>query len=137
MPPSLRGGLAELYTLRKLEYHRIVPDGPYAQPLCTKRDFQARSIGPLRWDDPVATVLPKAMGISWPSASWVEYILSRLGLVRSIARSFPLTFIIRGGGGCLPRDRGQLDLAHHLLGQFRLLGPLPLGPLGFEHGKLW
>ena len=44
-------------------------------------------------DPPVATMLPKATEISWPFASWVKYILSRPGLVPSINRSFPLTFI--------------------------------------------
>ena len=39
-------------------------------------------------------------------------------------------------GGCLPRGWGQLDPTHHFLGQFRLLGPLPRGPLGVEHGQL-
>ena len=47
-------------------------------------------------DPPVATVLPKATGISWPFTSWVKYILSRPGLVRSINCSFPLTIIVRG-----------------------------------------
>ena len=50
----------------------------------------------MQLDEPVATVLPKATGISWPFASWVRYTLSRPGLVRSINRSFPLTFIVRG-----------------------------------------
>ena len=35
-------------------------------------------------------------GISWPLASWVTYILSQAGLVRSINRNFPLTFNGRG-----------------------------------------
>ena len=47
-------------------------------------------------DLPVAMVLPKATGISWAFASWIKYILSRPGLVRSINRSFPLAFIVRG-----------------------------------------
>ena len=34
--------LSELYTLRKLEYHRTFPGGPYSRPICTERDFQAR-----------------------------------------------------------------------------------------------
>ena len=46
-------------------------------------------------ESPIATVLPKATGISWPFPSWVKYILSRPSLVRSINLSFPLTFIIR------------------------------------------
>ena len=50
----------------------------------------------MQLDNPVATVLPKATGISWPFASWVIYILSRPGFVRSINRTFPLTFIVRG-----------------------------------------
>ena len=33
---------SELYTLRKLEYHRTVPGGPYSRPICTERAFQAR-----------------------------------------------------------------------------------------------
>ena len=41
-------------------------------------------------------MLPKATRISWPFASWVTYILSRPGLVRSINCSFPLTFIVQG-----------------------------------------
>ena len=71
----------------------------YTRPLCTEQDFQARwkeLIGPVALDDPVATVLPKAAGISSPFASWVKYILFRPGLVRSIARSFPLTFVVWG-----------------------------------------
>ena len=54
-------------------------------------------------DEPGATVLPSATGISWPFASWVKYILSRTGLVRSIDR---LAFIVQGdaypvaGGHC-------------------------------------
>ena len=81
------------YTLRKLEYHHTIPGGPYARPLCTAQDFQARwkeLIGTMKLDDPVATVLPKATGISWPFS---KYILP--GWVRSIARSFLLTYIIR------------------------------------------
>ena len=50
----------------------------------------------MQLDEPVATVLPKATGIPWPFASWVTYILSRPGLVRSINCNFPLTFIVRG-----------------------------------------
>ena len=43
------------------------------------------------------TPLPRcrATGISWRFVSWVKYILSRAGLVRSIDRSCPLTFIVR------------------------------------------
>ena len=91
--------LPELYTLRKLEYHRTVPSGPYSRPICTERAFQARwkeLVAPVQLDNPVATVLPKATGISWFFASWVTYILSRSGLVRSINRTFPLTFMVRG-----------------------------------------
>ena len=87
----------------------------------------------MQLDNPVATVLRKATGISWLFASWVTYILSRLGMVRSINRTFPLTF---NPGRCLPRGQGQLDPTHHLLGQLRALGPLPSGPLGVEHGQL-
>ena len=50
----------------------------------------------MRLDEPVATVLPKATGISWPFASWVTYILSWPGLVRSINHNFPWRFIVRG-----------------------------------------
>ena len=118
-PKSSWRTLSELYTLRKLEYHHTVPGGPYNRPICTELDFQARwkeLIGTAELDDPVATVLPKATGISWPFASWVKYILSRPGLVRSINRSYPLTFIVRGDA--YPVARGQLDPTHHLLGQF-------------------
>ena len=91
--------LSQLYTLPKLEYHRTVHGGPYARPICGEWDFQAcwkELVGPVELDDPVATVLPKASGISWPFASWVKYILSQPGLVRSIDYSYPLTFIVRG-----------------------------------------
>ena len=91
--------LSELYTLCKLEYHRNVASGPYSRLICTKGEFQARwkeLVAPLELDPPVATVFPKATGISWPFASWVKYILSQPGLVQSLNRSFPLTFIVRG-----------------------------------------
>ena len=73
-PKSSRRTLSELYTLRKLEYHRTTAGGPYSRPVCTERDFQARwkgLVAPVQLDEPVATVLPKATGISWPFASWV------------------------------------------------------------------
>ena len=98
-PKSSLRTLSELYTLRKLEYHRTVPSGPYSRPICSERAFQARwkeLVVRVQLDDPVATVLPKATGISWPFASWVTYILSRPGLVRSINRTVPLTFLVRG-----------------------------------------
>ena len=91
--------LSERYKLRKLEYNRTIPGAPYSRPICTERDFQARRkdlVAPVESDPPVAKLLPKATGISWPFASWVKNILSRPGLVRSINRSFQLTFIIRG-----------------------------------------
>ena len=97
-PKSSWRTLSELYTLCKLEYHRTVPGDPYSRPICTEGAFQARwkeLVAPVQLDDPVATVLPKATRISWPFASWVTYILSRPGLVRSINRYFPLTFIVR------------------------------------------
>ena len=58
----------------------------------------------MQLNDPASTVLLKASGISRPFATWVSYILSRPGSVRSINRTFPLTFIVRGdaytvGGG--------------------------------------
>ena len=93
-PKSSWRTLSELYTLCKLEYHRTVPASPYSRPICTERAFQASwkgLVAPVQLDDPVATVLPKATGISWPFASWVTYILSRPGLVQSID-TFPLTF---------------------------------------------
>ena len=98
-PKSSWRTLSELYALRRLEYHRTVPSGPYSRPICTERAFHARwkeLVCPGQLDNPGATVLPKATGISWPFASWVTYILSRPGLVRSINRTFPLTFIVRG-----------------------------------------
>ena len=96
-PKSSWRTLSELYTLRKLEYHRTVPGGPYSRQICTERAFQARwkeLVAPVQLDEPVATVLPKATGISWPFTSWFTYILWP-GLVRSINRNFPLTFIVR------------------------------------------
>ena len=47
-------------------------------------------LGPL-----IATALPTATGISWAFDSWVKNILSWPGLLRSINRSFPLTFNIQ------------------------------------------
>ena len=95
-PKSSWRTLSELYTLRKLEYHRTVPGGPYSRPICTERAFEDRwkeLVAPVQLDEPVATVLPKATGISWPFTSWFTYILWP-GLVRLI--DFPLTFIVRG-----------------------------------------
>ena len=66
-PKSSWRTLSELYTYRKLEYHRTVPGGPYSRPICTERDFQARwkeLVAPVELDPPLATVLPKATGIS-------------------------------------------------------------------------
>ena len=77
----------------------MVPLGPCSRPICTERDFQGcwkELAGPVELDEPVATVLPKATGISWPFASCINYILSRPGLEGSINSSFPLTFIVRG-----------------------------------------
>ena len=102
-PKSSWRTVSELYTLRKLEYHGTVPGGPYSCPICTERDFQApwkELVAPVQLDEPVATVLPKAGKISWPFASWVTYILSRPGLVRSINRNFPLMFM----DGCSFRE---------------------------------
>ena len=63
-------------------------------------------------DRPVATVLPKATEISRPFASWVKYILSRRGLVRSINRSLPVTFIVRGDAYSVARGNGtQLTIS--------------------------
>ena len=98
-PKSSWRTLWELYTLRKLEYHRTIFSAPYSRPTCTQRDFKARwkeLVAPVELESPVATVLPKAAGIPWPFASWVTYILSWPGLVQAINRSFPLTFIVRG-----------------------------------------
>ena len=98
-PKSSWRTLSKLYTLRKLEYHRTVPGGPYSRPICSEGHCQAcwkELVAPVQLVETVATGLPKATGISWPIASWVTYILSRPGLVRSINRNFPLTFIVRG-----------------------------------------
>ena len=54
-PKSSCTSLSELYTLRKLDYHRNVLNGPYTRPLGTQWNFQARwkeLAGPLEWDDP-------------------------------------------------------------------------------------
>ena len=115
-PKSSRRTLSELYTLRKLEYHRTVPGGPYSRPICTEHDVQARwkeLVAPVQVDDPVATGLPKATGISWPFASWVHYILCRAGVVGSINGCLSLKFIVRrdawavAGGNCM-------DPTHHV-----------------------
>ena len=98
-PKSSWRTLSELYTPRKLEYQRTIPSAPWSRPICTERDFQARwkgLVAPVQLDPPVASVLPKATGISWPFAPWVKYILFRPGLVRLINRTFPLMFIVRG-----------------------------------------
>ena len=90
---------SELYTLHKLEYHRTVPGGPTPVQFVLSgisKPVWKELVAPVQLDELVATVLPKATGISWPFASWVTYILSRPGLVRSINRNFPLTFIVRG-----------------------------------------
>ena len=59
-PKSSWRTLSELYTLRKLEFHRTVPSGPYSRPICTERHCQARwkeVVAPVQLDEPVATVL--------------------------------------------------------------------------------
>ena len=70
-PKSSWRTLSEVYTLCKLGYHRTVPGGPCSLPICTERDFQARwkeLITLVKWDDAIATALPKATGISWTFA---------------------------------------------------------------------
>ena len=60
----------EAHALRKFEYHRNVHGGPYSPPICTEREFQARSkeLGSaVELDPPAAPVLPKGTGISWPT----------------------------------------------------------------------
>ena len=74
-PKSSRRTLSELYTLRKLEYHHTIPGAPYSRPICNEWDFQARwkeLVALVDLDPPVATVLPRAIGISWPFALWVK-----------------------------------------------------------------
>ena len=127
-PKSSWRTLLELYTLRKLEYHRTVPSGPYSRPICTARVFQARwkeLVAPVQLDNPVAMVLPKATGISWPFASWVTYILPRPGLVRSINRTFPLTFIV--GGDAYPVAGGNWTQLTISLANFERLARSPAG----------
>ena len=41
-PKSSWRTLSELCMLRKMEYHRTVPGGPYSRAICTEQDFQAR-----------------------------------------------------------------------------------------------
>ena len=120
--------LLELYTLHNLEYHRTVPGAPYSRPICTERDFQARwkeLVAPVKLDPPVATVLPKATGISWPFVSWVKYILSPPGLVRSTNRNFPLTFIVRGDA--YPLAGGNWTQLTISLANFHRLARSPTG----------
>ena len=98
-PKSSWRTISELYTLRKMEYHNTIPGAPYSRPICTKQDSKAHwkeLVASMELDPPVATMLPRATRISWPFASWVKYIVSGPGLVRSINCSFPLTFIVRG-----------------------------------------
>ena len=46
----------------------------------------------------MSTSDPKAMGISWPWASWLRYIASQPPLCRMIDWSFLMTFIVRRNG---------------------------------------
>ena len=127
-PKSSWTTLSELYMLLKLEYYHTVPSGPYSRPMCTERDFQVRwkeLLAPVELDPPMATVLSTATAISWPFASWVTYILSRPGLVRSINRSFPLTFIVRGGA--YPVVGGYWTQLTISLANFDGLAPCPAG----------
>ena len=73
----------------------------------------------------VAMVLPKATEISWPFASWVTYILSRPGLVRSIHRTFPLTFIVLGDA--YPLARGNWTQLTISLANLERLACCPVG----------
>ena len=79
----------------------------------------------MQLDEPVATALPKATGISWAFASWITYILSRPGLVRSINRNFPLTFIVRGDA--YPVARGNWTQLTISLANFDRLVRSPAG----------
>ena len=79
----------------------------------------------MQLDNPVATVLPKATGISWPFASWVTYILSRPGLVRSINRTCSLTFVFRGDA--YPVAGGNWTQLTISLANFKRLARSPAG----------
>ena len=84
----------------------------------------------MQLDAPVATVLHRDL-MALRLMGQVHPLLAGLaGVNQSL-----LSDDIHRPGGCLPRGRGQLDPTHHLLGQFRPLGPLPRGPLGVEHGQ--
>ena len=135
-PKSLWRTLTEPYTLCKLEYHRTVPSGPYSRPICTERAFQARwkeFVAQVQLDSPVATVLPKATGISWPFRlmGHIHPLPAGLGAVNQPH----LPVDVHRPGRCLPHGRRELNPTHHLLGGLRALGPLPSGPLGVEHGQ--
>ena len=78
-------------------------------------------------------MLPKATGTSWPFASWVKYIVSRPGLVRSINRSFPLTFILRGYA--YPVARGNWTQPTISLANFDCLARSPAGLLVLSMGN--
>ena len=128
-PQSSWRTLSELYTLRKLEYHRTVPGGPYSRPICTERDCQAcwhNLVAPVELDTPVATVLPTATGISWPFASWVKCILSRRGLVPSINHHFAWTLIVRGDA--YPMAVGNWTQLTISFANFDRLARSPTGP---------
>ena len=127
-PKSSWRTLSELYTLRKLEYRRTVPSGPYSRPIYTERAFQARwkeLVAPVQLDEPVATVLPKATRISWPFASRVTYNPSWPGLVRSINRTVPFTFIVQGDA--YPVARGNWTQLTISLANFERLARSPAG----------
>ena len=69
-PKSSWRTLSELYTLRKLEYHRTVPGGPYSRPICPGWDFKpvGRSWSPrCNWMTPLPRCCPGPAGCHGPS----------------------------------------------------------------------
>ena len=87
----------------------------------------------MQLDDPIATMLPMAMGISWPFDSWVKYILSHARLLRGINCSFPLTFIIRGDAcPVVGFNWTQLTIS---LAKLSPHGPLHTGSLDMDEGE--
>ena len=139
-PPSPHGGPSTYYYLLHaaqvgVPRHRpqwpLLPSNLHRTglPSPLKRVGCPRGIG-----YPRCHGVPKAIGISWPFASWVKKILSRPGLVRSINRSFPLTCMVRGDA--YPVAGGNWTPLTIALANFHRLArsPAGLGVLSMANG---
>ena len=90
--------LSEFFTRRGLQYS-LKTGRLFPRPICTRQAFDAEwraRCTPLHPAPTVTDGSPPSSGLSWPVASWVNYVQSRNALRDCIDSSHPLMFIVQG-----------------------------------------